>query len=324
MFNFKYYIIMEAKKKNVTVATIVLTSFIILLFFGACSSNEYIPNEEKKIETNDAYTSLSRKLDLYNQSYLMVNSCPQTRGWWSKWNWFNNRGKYIISCDALGARIGSRWGGWGFLGGAVGASLIAALCNREYQIETFDEKFTCELQDNTIAVAPADDNISNHQTFILDSVGYYHNEIILSIERRNPDIYNQKLNTDEVMSIVSGEMKALNFSMPDEAIIKEVFYETSTLVPNKDVFLSEETFVAHIESVKPEYVQDYKIISDYLTTTQMIAKENIQEYTEGVVKVVQESELCKEEKQALVGSILVGGNSALLWAEADLEVSAEK
>lgn len=46
--------------------------------------------------------------------------------------------------------------------------------------------------------------------------------------------------------------------------------------------------------------------------------------SEGVVKVVQESELCKEEKQALVGSILVGGNSALLWAEADLKVSDEK
>lgn len=88
---------MEAKKKNVTMATIVLTSFIILLFFGACSSNEYIPNEEKMIETNDAYASLSRKLDLYNQSYLMVNSCPKTRGWWSSWNWFNNRGKSLLS-----------------------------------------------------------------------------------------------------------------------------------------------------------------------------------------------------------------------------------
>lgn len=224
----------------------------------------------------------------------------------------------------MGARVGSRWGGWGFLGGAVGASLIAALFNRESCIATVDEKFTCKLQDNTIAVAPNDDNMYINQTFILDSIGYYHNEIMLSIERKVPDIYNQKLNTNEVMSIVSGEMKALNFSMPEEPVIEEIFNETSALVPSRDIFLSEETFVAHIESVKPEYVQDYKIISDYLTTTQMIAKENIQEYTEGVVRVVQESELQKEEKQALVGSILVGGNSALLWAEADLEVSAEK
>ncbi|MDE6820511.1 hypothetical protein [Bacteroides acidifaciens] len=70
-------------------------------------------------------------------------------------------------------------------------------------------------------------------------------------------------------------------------------------------------------------MQDYKIISDYLITTQKIAKENIQDYTEGVVRVVQESGLQQEEKQALVGSILVGGNSVLLWTEVDSEISDE-
>jgi hypothetical protein len=134
---------MKAKSKEVRKTTIVLTSIFILLFLGACSSNEFTPNGEEKVKA-DAYTQLSENLDLYNQSYLKVNTCPQTRGWWHKWNWFNTRGKYIVSCDALGARVGARWGRWGALGGAVGASLIAALFS-DNQVVTVDDKFTCKF-----------------------------------------------------------------------------------------------------------------------------------------------------------------------------------
>ncbi|WP_175630825.1 hypothetical protein [Bacteroides acidifaciens] len=312
---------MKAKSKEVRKTTIVLTSIFILLFLGACSSNEFTPNGEEKVKA-DAYTQLSENLDLYNQSYLKVNTCPQTRGWWHKWNWFNTRGKYIVSCDALGARVGARWGRWGALGGAVGASLIAALFS-DNQVVTVDDKFTCKLQNASLPLNSNEDRMIDSESLELDSIGYYHNEIMLSIERKIPDVYNQNLDTDEVMSIVSGEMKELDCPMPEERIIKEIFNETSALIPSKDIFLSEEAFVSHLESVQPEYLQDYKIINDYLITTQKIAKENIQDYTEGVVRVVQESELQQEEKQALVGSILVGGNSVLLWTEVDSEISDE-
>lgn len=88
-------------------------------------------------------------------------------------------------------------------------------------------------------------------------------------------------------------------------------------MPNENVLLDNEIFIGHINSVRPQYAQQCEVIERYVATAEILPEENIKEYTEGYIRVVEQSDLNIEEQQILISSVVVGGNSTLLWGDAN-------
>ena len=131
-----------------------------------------------------------------------------------------------------------------------------------------------------------------------------HNEILSEIELENPTIFEKTTSYDELLTAISNKMEERNLLLSSEQKIE---------VQNENVLLDNETFISHVSSVRPQYAQQCEVIERYVTTAEVLPEENIKEYTEGYVRVVERSDLSIEEQQVLISSVVVGGNSTLLW-----------
>lgn len=280
--------------KKYLLVSVIATS---LLFIGACSSEDSNVDVKKKTEIEDVYSKLNSDLDLYSQSYLTLHTVSGTRSWWHR------KGKAIVSGDCCGAVAGGRYGGFiGMLVGAVvGSATVAYLFDRPMYAAT--EKYgSFTIQAN--AFSPQYEGIEN--------IGYLHNEILSEIEMENPAIFEKTTSYDELLTAISNKMKERNLLLSSEQNIK-ILNEISAIIPNKDVLIDNETFISHVSSVRPQYAQQCEVIKRYVATAEVLPKENVKEYTEGYVRVVERSDLSIEEQQVLISSVVVGGNSTLLW-----------
>lgn len=282
-------------KKHLLVSVIATS----LLFIGACSSEDSNMDIKKKTEIEGRYLKLNSDLDLYNQSYLALHGVSYTRSWW------NRKGRAIVCGDCCGAVAGGKYGGFiGMLLGALaGSATVAYLLEHQRSTATIEcESFV--VQD--CAVCPQYEG--------LDSIGYLHNEILSEIELENPAIFEKTTSYDELLIVISKKMEERNLQLSNEQKIG-IHNEISAMMPNEDVLLDNETFVSHINSVRPQYAQQCEVIERYVGTAEILPKENIKEYTEGYIRVVEQSDLNIEEQQVLISSVVVGGNSTLLWTD---------
>lgn len=280
--------------KKYLLVSVIATS---LLFIGACSSEDSNMDVKKKTEIEDVYSKLNSDLDLYSQSYLALHAVSGTRSWWHR------RGKAIVCGDCCGAVAGGKYGGFigMLLGAVVGSATVAYLLERQsYTATEKCESFTVQAY----AFCPQYEG--------LDSIGYLHNEILSEIEMENPAIFEKTTSYDELLTAISNKMEERNLLLSSEQKI-EVQNEISAIVPNENVLLDNETFISHVSSVRPQYAQQCEVIERYVTTAEVLPEENIKEYTEGYVRVVERSDLSIEEQQVLISSVVVGGNSTLLW-----------
>lgn len=270
-----------------------------LLFIGACSSEDSNMDIKKKTEIEGGYSKLNSDLDLYSQSYLALHAVSDTRSWWRR------KGKAIVCGDCCGAVAGGKYGGFigMLLGAIVGSATVAYLIeHRSYTATAKCESFV--VQDYAFCT----------QYEGLDSIGYLHNEILSEIELENPAIFEKTTSYDELLKTISDKMEERNLQLSNEQKTG-IYNEISIIMPNENVLLDNEIFISHINSVRPQYAQQCEVIERYVATAEILPEENIKEYTEGYIRVVEQSDLNINEQQILISSVVVGGNSTLLWGD---------
>lgn len=214
----------------------------------------------------------------------------------------------IVEADLAGARIGKKYGPWGAVIGAASASAIAyATKHKYYKSVQFDVDWGIVKEQNV--VFPKNESTST----TLDSVGYYHNQIIRQIGEdkiMETDIENienlvietaQKLYGKDVVSFSDKQLK----EDPDyRFLIKNM--EQIVKTDNADAFYK-------IMEGAPGFNKgELDILKSYIQGLNVVDNTN-GAYSNEVLKYIDKTDLNTSTKESLKSGILVGNASNRLW-----------
>lgn len=309
-------------------------SFIILMLaimgfvgmFSSCSQTD-IPEVEENVEivkpASKGYVELTNQIKELN-----INNMHASRlTWWQK---FKKRLIAVILADASGAMFGALVGqsagpaGVPLCGiaGATACSAVAALWpSSNIEISTAYSRSAMSDEDVSIGVNEPNEALENTVCQLgscpsfADSVGYYHNRILLEYYNNNT------APSEDVDSIIVGiYAEAANiFNVSPQTL----YYDTSTaacLDPffNNKLYQQDENmtmsnYCSRLKTYYPDHSSDIDVFEQIMEGILYI--ENIDEtnYVERVIAYIQASDISQFHKECLINATLTGNASAKLW-----------
>jgi hypothetical protein len=287
--------------------------FGFILAFSACSKEEEQGiKQENAVSIEQSFSDLNSQLATYNQEFLENNPIPPSFLKRINFNW----GKIIkaIKADASGAVTGST------IGGTTGAIVGGVL----YSLSEIFEK-----KPDTSTPTPGNDNDNGSDKavtssgnsynfgvstgFIADEVGYYHNLIIERLLNNEPDLSNKT--QLEIINLIINEAGKFGFNFPTTQI--PLLQEN--LVADRYILeqYSDDEIISSLIMRYPNLSNELNVVGVFLNTiSQYYGNEDvIIEYTEGVINILENSEIPESSESTIRSSISVGANSSLLWRE---------
>ncbi|MGC3977501.1 MAG: hypothetical protein QM751_04270 [Paludibacteraceae bacterium] len=262
--------------------------------FASCNKNE-VKEDNFRIETSDRFENLYSQINTLNASYVSeypIEGKQKCKFW--------KRIKLIALCDLTGAIVGgSVAGGAGAIGGAILLSLggaIGPLPNVEY---------TTAYNSNEVG----------QYTLETYDVGSIHNTLILEILEENPDLYEQNFDFTHLTNLVEAKMlqHGLDFSREQ---IGDVLNQTTSMRIIEDVLTAndENQAINRLVSRYPNLKSEFQVVNLYLEQIKTISNEEVAiNYTNDVIKIIEESAVPVEAKKQINSGIAVFANSTLLW-----------
>ena len=297
----------------------------IILLVMSCVSEDQTKELDQMASTTQTtvlpteFVELKAQMETLNVEVSKGNEQVITRGGWVKWF------KKIIGvtvADAVGGIVCSWFGPAGTAAGATATSGLVAAFLDEPVIEIHtrskgdDELFPPMNPDDKSMNNLFPGDVSEELLTIGDSIGYFHNRILLDIKNENQ---GQKLSRDSILACIA--QKTSEFYRVDKNEIKQDFAN------NKELF----DFVAggDYQSVNGEDLHDiiaawiakYPNKQGELTLLETFfsglnnidVDENDGDYLMKVLKLVDNSELSEEIKRNLRNAFIVGNASYQLW-----------
>lgn len=273
--------------------------FMLLLcsFYCVSCSNDVKTDAKENAVVEANYAKLNETLDLYSQNFVTSHpTSVETRGRF--WNWF----KAVLFSDASGAALGSFLGGGGALVGGILFSACAGSC--AYTVPSPQPDQTMVIDVPCLSLKD-------------DSIGYLHNLIIREIAEENEDVFENDLTTEEWMNLIIPKAEKYGCSV-SESDKNTIISKMNEMPLSSELVQNDEQLVEYYKMKMPEHAQQLDIIKTYVSTaSQIMCKDDLQEYTEGCTRIISETQLPVEEQKALASSVIVAENSALLWVESD-------
>lgn len=286
--------------------------FLLMLFtliFASCSNDGAIGTTGAEVASEESVQpsgleDLRGKIVSVNDSLMLHGT--MSRGWW-------NRFLRRIMADAVGAMFGNLYGGPA--GAVIGAASfsVAAVAN-EYEANGQPDITQCIVRDvdlNANNYIPYTPNESTRN--MLDSIGYYHNKAILEAYSQNKTI-----SKDDLPKVLLEEVKkdmpyASDISHIDTLAINtkyKRFIAIDKQYKGENLF----EYTKHLNKNYPRNKVEINIISDFV---EGLACAKLQEcpsdYTEVVLKIIDESDIPAVTKQDLRNGVIVGYASSKLW-----------
>lgn len=304
--------------KKITMS--ILTIFIYCM--SSCSSDESISTPV--IDKQSAYNELNENLATYNAVFWNENNIPQTRGFWKRL-----RG-YLLA-DAGGALVGSAFGGWGALFGAVFSSAVAGPCYAEYEVVSKNELIIVDdLPIKPVNTKPKTRNspdmetpmkpdiqsyseINSNVTVTNSGIGYLHNTILTNINQKHPHIYQQSSDYGTMAQYIVTEMKEYDYKISETE--KNILIEkVNSSIPQGYADPNVE-LIALLKNAYPEFSEELSVLDNFSTNIQSLTNdiELVKKYLDGYLQTIQNSNLTESQKEILKSSIEVAANSAVLW-----------
>lgn len=146
---------------------------------------------------------------------------------------------------------------------------------------------------------------------LLDSLGYYHNEIICYLYAQHGDdlmTYDEAALDEKIrrqVAIYTGDMNALTVEglRPDYKEVLSAISEDNL----------EQTFTA-LRTIRPHIANELTVVQEYCSAlTQFETDEEIVAYTKAYNGLVAISNIMEGSKQFIKGATLIGGHSAIMW-----------
>lgn len=291
-------------------------ALLLVMLCMSCSNNEFAMSnrtfDTERSVKNDSLIVLQGKIAQLNYERHFVKT--ETRGWFS-------RLLRRVVADAVGGLFGNFFGGPA--GAVVGAASFSALSARVSAEERAEDtrEVTCMTDENTALkdVVPCDTLLVVSD---LDSLGYYHNKVLL-------DSYNDSLAISELPKTLLENVKDSfpnlgTVSASDSLKIDNAFRTFANVEIDYDGDGSLDSYKNHLVKNYPDYKGEIGVVTEFLkgldcTETQVQASE----YVEDVLKIVDETKLSPDVKQCLRNGIIVGNASQRLWKEQDNSLSSD-
>lgn len=315
MKNFIGFSLSELHKVLLIVCVICMTS---------CSSETRIDtlNSDKEF----AYHELQKDLAAYNTTFWIENDIPQTRSFW-------RRLRGYLFADAGGALLGSIFGGWGALFGAVYCSAVAGPVYAEMELLNADNNDgmkgeVCDTiiklpfdpipldPQNVAPVVPVEPTfyatVSN-LTVTTSGIGHMHNVILYNMDKKHSNLYNQQTNYRDMAKYITSEMKEYNYTIP-VAEQNTLIQKINSSIPNDKTEIDTD-IVTHLKTAYPEFTNEFSILEDFIANIERINGnvEFMKTYLDGYLQIIENSNLSESEKDLLISSLEVAANSAVLW-----------
>ena len=278
--------------------------FMLLLcsFYCVSCSNDVKTDAKENAVVEANYAKLNETLDLYSQNFVASHpTSVATRGRF--WNWF----KAVLFCDASGAALGGIvGGGGGALIGGILFSACAGSCAYVVPRPPLSDQMEMAIVTEVPCLSLKD-----------DSVGFLHNSIISEIAEENEGVFEDNLTTEEWMNLIFPKAEKYGCSV-SESDKNTIISKMNEMPLSSELVQNDEQLVEYYKMKMPERAQQLDIIKTYVSTaSQIMCKDDLQEYTEGCTRIISETQLPVEEQKALASSVIVAENSALLWVESD-------
>lgn len=267
--------------------------------FSCSNENEQEETASANVVTNTAtgMDNLQSRIAEISDSMQVIAPAAQTRGFW-KW-------LKVFNADAVGAILGTFYGGpIGTAIGAAGASAIAAAQN-DYDIYT-EEDFTKLVDFNQLNISQA------------DSVGLYHNLILLQLKNENlrsMPIDSVLYKVEKCAKLVT---KANKISINDTDIRLNTVDNTALILMKNSINRINEAqdskeLNAIFCELYPKHTKEINIIKEYIDGLSKIEESQRDQYTELVLKETNNADISDEMKSTVKSGVLVGNASSQLW-----------
>lgn len=160
----------------------------------------------------------------------------------------------------------------------------------------------------------------NDMDTALDSIGYYHNKVLLELFTENDNIrYWKNLSTEELSDIIDEALVDVNLF--DDIIIGKSSDQLSDMLAFCDNlsdiiddYSNSTDFCDALSLQYPDIADALSVISIYMEGLQVnLGTDNVALYTENVLSLVAESYVNTEMKYILRSGIVVAMASAKLW-----------
>lgn len=310
-------------KKNVFFLAVLLC---VITFFVSCSKQEefsYQRNNEVPKDKQEM-KQLIIALAEYNTNYQKIHGVTRSfRGWFKKL-------LRVTYADAVGAILGSNFGPWGAIAGGVSASALV-YCEEENLPSQFSFAPTRSYLDgnNPLPVLTDGDgniNLGALSNVVLDSnipactdsVGFYHNKILLYLNAHNLLHINNN-NTDSLTNAICEHAEEISSNgrgtTTNTELLQQLKFSQFKLAYPSMAML--ETFDEYVD----EYVVLYPELDDYLwflweyisTLCDIDPEDNDGTYAEGVLEIIGESQVSNTVKKRLGEAVITGYASSRLW-----------
>ncbi len=280
-----------------------IIAFVVILGFACTQEKNYI--EPAKTEEQKAFEELQIKIEALNAEFGV--SDLGTRANYSK----RKRIWRIFGADLIGGLLGYikgnflgalRWGG--------GSSIAAA---KKYNNEpSGDTIYVPERALNGFAVGDMA-NETDATMSRLDSIGYYHNQIIcdlydeygLTLFDMNESTYEQLID-QRAQVYAHGSNSNSTGVVIDEAAVND-------LLANMEDDNIAETFET-LNEILPEYVQEFQIVQEYCETIITFdSDEELIQYAQAHNNLLQASTISEYAKSLIGAGTGTGTGSIIIW-----------
>lgn len=267
----------------------------VILGFVACEKKDNTQNIESDVITEQAYADLFQQLDAYNSTFEFDSSNGYMQKKGGFWDWL----KRVVSYDASGTIVGAIVAGTpGSIACGVMFSLYGAVTNpysEDITSSDFINKPTFEIVDN--------------------EVGVWHNRIIEEVLTDYPDMLNGGYTENELIEIIGGKLELHNISTTKE--LENIYNgKNASLIKEMTQATDAQAITISMQKAYPALQKEIQVLDEYMTNVERnttLAQKV--EYTEGVVRLVNNSNIPLQSKQMINSAASVHINSTALWGE---------
>lgn len=310
--------------------TYLLLIVIGMVFYCSCSTeditNETEPTVQSTVYEPETQALIDFQTELAALNEQMFTGQSQTRGL-SK---FMKRFLAVVCCDALGGGLGGCAGGIpGAAVGAITSSVAAAIAPEDKLPAIFrstDDPTTNMLGMNDPDIALSPNLIPTTPTnptgpTIEDSIGYYHNVVILALNNTLP---SENVDIDTLIENVA-ELTYKSYHTTQKAVINhlkanESFFVqlTSNIMPNIKYDNDFSDIIKRCQLQFPEQAEKLKTIEIYINgLTNIEITDNDGEYLNKALALLNASAMDPTTKRDVRNALIVANASYQLWESSE-------
>lgn len=256
----------------------------------------------------EEFAKLNSSIDDFNVAYFEANGGLVTRS-----NPTFNFSS-VMTSGAIGAVVGAKEGSLSAGISAAGFSIVVGYIPSYPGIKRA-APVTSGVLENTVF---QNSNVSAST----DSVGFYHNAIMLEAKKQHPEVIanpalcTQKFLTDDLFECAT-QTQIEDFG--DVDVLARLQYAVTPVLSNTFSIAqssnSSEQFLAQVMSAYPEKSAEFALIKQFIDNLDLVELSalNAHDYAQQILNLVNASELPQNIKDALIAGIEVSFASYELW-----------